>query len=107
MGSENKDIILDDQQFQKTANRFLELAREMQTLEKDITTELANLKPAFRTPAGDAFFQACESILLERIKEQKKALESITTTLNQARNTYASVFREYDALNNRLGSYTR
>lgn len=93
-----KNIVLDEEAFNRAVNEFANLAQKIQALRKEIEDMLNILKSGFDTPAGHKFIQSCQSNLLEPIDKQQKAVEHISDTLLKCRTEYASVFGEYSDL---------
>ena len=98
----NKDIVLDEAAFEQAAKDFDALGIRLQNLRNDIEEMMDILKEGFNTPAGVKFINACEKNLYTPMDAQKLVLEHIATTLKDSRTAYASVFREYESLQNTI-----
>lgn len=98
------DIVLDQDAFQNAANRLDTLAGDMDALQSKIQGLLDDLRAGFATPAGDKFFQACGSTLLEPMKRQSAVIQHVSQNLRSANDAYKSVFEEYSNLNSSIES---
>ncbi|SDA23144.1 hypothetical protein SAMN02910447_02291 [Ruminococcus sp. YE71] len=90
-----KNIVLDEEEFTKASEDFKELAGKIDSLYKDITDMLTDIKTGFDSPAGKKFVNSCENALLEPLERQKTVVTHIADNLTSARNSYRSVFEEY------------
>ncbi len=99
------DVLLDDSAFSKAISDFAELAVKIQSLRDDVEGLLEMLKKGFDTPAGRKFVNSCENNLLEPLDRQKLVIEHISSTLNDVKGEYSTVFTEYQSLNNTIRSY--
>lgn len=99
-----KTIVLDQGKFQKAANDFADLSRQMEQLQKDISTLLAELATGFDTPAGKRFMDSCQKNLLDQFKNQADIIKHVSDNLKTARTEYESVFTEFGALNRTIDS---
>ena len=97
-----KDIILDDEAFNKAVARMEALATRISTLQSNITNRLDSLKSGFDTPAGEKFFAACGNKLLDPMKDQATIINHVSTNLKMAKTSYDSVFQEFSTLNNTI-----
>lgn len=97
-------IVLDDEAFQKASQDFADLADKLDHLYKDVDEMLAELQKGFDTPAGHKFVSACNKTLLENLDKQKAVISHVSENLNMAKNTYQSVFTEYQELVNLINS---
>lgn len=93
-----KDIILDEEAFNKAVSDFEELSGKLQSLRKDIEEMMTGLKEGFDTPAGRKFIKACETNLYKPMDDQKIVLDHIAETLQLSRQNYESVFTSYSEL---------
>lgn len=94
-----KDIVLDQEAFQKAAQDMSQLAGKLQQLREDIQQMLAKIKEGFNTPAGTKFIQSCESHLLQPLDDQKIVIDHVAENLNLCKTEYQSVFDGYRDLN--------
>ena len=94
----NDDIVLDEEAFTKAVTDFSALSKQLQNLRNDIEEMLNILKAGFDTPAGRKFLNACEVNLFAPLDAQKLVLDHISSTLQESKQAYESVFREYEAL---------
>lgn len=99
----SKDILLDDEAFRNAAAEFIQLSNDMNLLKKDIQDLLDELKTGFDTPAGKKFMEVCESGLLKALEDQANVIEHVSGNLKSAKNSYQSVFAEYQKLNRMIG----
>lgn len=99
----SKDILLDDDAFEKAAKDFIQLSKDMNSLKKDINRLLTELKQGFDTPAGKKFMESCESGLLKALEDQANVIEHVSNNLQGAKQSYQSVFAEYEKLNRMIG----
>lgn len=93
-----EDIVLDEDAFQHASDDFLALATQLQDLRTKIEEMLNTLKEGFNTPAGVKFINSCEKNLFAPLDAQKLVIEHISETLLLSKQSYDSVFREYEAL---------
>ena len=94
-----KEIVLDEEAFQKAMNEFATLGTQIQELKTEVTDMLQMVKEGFDTPAGAKFISSCETALLKPMEDQRLVITHISDTLSTARNQYESVFEEYTRLN--------
>ena len=94
----SEDLVIDEEAFTKAILDFAELGKQMQKLRQDLEDMMDTLKQGFDTPAGAKFIKSCETNLFQPIDAQKKVLEHISTTLQESKQAYASIFREYEQL---------
>jgi hypothetical protein len=94
----SEDLVIDEEAFTKAILDFAELGKQMQKLREDLEDMMNTLRKGFDTPAGTKFIKSCEKKLFQPIDDQKKVLEHITTTLQESKQAYVSVFREYEQL---------
>ena len=99
------DVVLDDAAFEKAIADFSDLAVQLQSLRDDIVDLLDVLKKGFDTPAGRKIIRSCEDNLLQPLDKQKLVIDHISTTLNDVKTAYATVFTEYGTLNTTIQSY--
>lgn len=95
----SKNILLDEDAFEKAVKEFSELSKSMKTFEKEIQSLLAKLKEGFNTPAGAKFTTACENGLLKALEDQANVIGHVSENLGNAKHSYQSVFQEYAQLN--------
>lgn len=96
----NKDILLDNEAFIVAAGRLDELSKNMQELRKEISNLLEELKVGFDTPAGKKIYNSCRNNLLQPMDDQVRVISHVSENLLNAKNSYQSVFNEFEALNN-------
>lgn len=101
----SSDIVLDEAAFEKASSEFETLADELQRLRNDIGELIDSLKSGFDTPAGRKFMKSCEDNLLRPLDRQKIVIEHVSSTLNDVKGKYSSVFSEYESLNTTIRSY--
>ncbi len=94
----SNDIIIDEDAFNTAISEFSELSEKLQRLRNDIEDMLNNLQAGFDTPAGAKFIKACRDNLYIPLDAQKLVLKHISTTLQESKQAYESVFREYENL---------
>lgn len=99
-----EDIVLDEAAFDKAVADFAALSDQLQTLRNEIEEMLTALKAGFDTPAGRKFLGSCEKNLYEPMDAQKLVLDHISQSLQESKQAYASVFREYEALQAAINS---
>lgn len=104
---ETDDILLDDAAFNKAISDFSDLAVQLQSLRDDVENLLEVLKSGFDTPAGRKFVNSCENNLLEPLDRQKLVIDHISSTLNDVKGEYSTVFTEYESLNSTIRSYQK
>ncbi len=93
-----KDLLLDEEAFDKAVQQFADLGSRLQQLRTDIEEMLMHLKVGFDTPAGRKFLSSCEKNLLTPLDDQKLVLDHISTTLLESKQAYTAVFQEYENL---------
>ena len=98
------NIVLDQEAFQNAASRLNTLAEDMNSLQSQIQSLLDGLRTGFATPAGEKFFQACGTTLLEPMKRQSIVIKHVSQNLQKANDAYQSVFDEYKSLNNSINN---
>jgi len=89
------DILLDESAFQTAASDFSALSTRLQNLRATIENMLNTLEEGFDTPAGTKFINSCKNNLLAPLNDQKLVITHISENLAIARQSYASVFSEY------------
>ena len=94
----NKDIVLDEEAFDKAMTDFEALSDKLQSLRDEIDRTLETLQTGFDTPAGRKFVTSCRNNLIKPLEDQKDVLKHISDTLQRSRQEYSTVFREYEAL---------
>lgn len=99
-----KNIVLDQGKFHKAASDFAVLSRQMEQLQKDISTLLVELTRGFDTPAGRRFMDSCQKNLLDQLKDQADVMKHVSDNLKTACSEYESVFTEFGALNRIIDS---
>ena len=97
-----KDIVLDEDAFQRASDDFLALGTQLEQLRTKIEEMLNTLKTGFNTPAGVKFINSCEANLFEPLDAQKLVIDHISETLLLSKQSYDSVFREYEALQSQI-----
>jgi hypothetical protein len=100
-----KDIVIDEEAFQKASDDLTALSGRMQQLRGDVENMLDTLKTGFDTPAGRKFYNSCHSNLVLPLEQQKVVLDHIAQVLKQSRSKYQSVFDAYRELNGSITSY--
>lgn len=98
------ELLLDEQALDTAATKLTALSARMENLRKELRGDLKNLKKGFDTPAGEKFFAACGSNLLQPMEDQAAVLKHISDNLTYAKDQYKSVFDEFDQLNQALGN---
>ncbi|MBE6717551.1 MAG: hypothetical protein E7573_11610 [Ruminococcaceae bacterium] len=99
-----KDIILDEEAFDKAVSDFDGLSQKLQNLRNEIEEMMAGLKEGFDTPAGRKFIKACETNLYKPMDDQKLVLDHIASSLKQSKQKYESVFDSYEKLTNTINN---
>ena len=94
----NKDIVLDEEAFDSAVKDFEDLGVRLENLRKEIDQTLETLQTGFDTPAGRKFITSCRNNLIKPLEDQGAVLQHISNTLQQSRQEYSTVFREYAAL---------
>lgn len=94
-----KDIVLDEEAFQTAGNEFKTLSADMESLKVEVDEMLQLIKIGFDTPAGAKFIQSCQTALIKPLEDQMLVITYISDTLTDAKKQYASVFQEYEQLN--------
>ncbi|RHQ57359.1 hypothetical protein DWY36_12885 [Firmicutes bacterium AF25-13AC] len=94
-----KDIVLDEEAFQTAGNEFKTLSADMESLKAEVDEMLQLIKIGFDTPAGAKFIQSCQTTLIKPLEDQRLVITHISDTLTDAKKQYASVFQEYEQLN--------
>lgn len=100
-------ILLDESAFNKAINDFNTLQSEIAALRSDVEAALNALHSGFDTPAGEVFMNSCRNNLLEPINREEKVITSISSTLEQVRGKYTSVFSEYEHLTQSIAACQR
>ncbi len=93
-----EDIVLEEEAFDEAIKEFAALSLKLQALRVQIQEMLDILKAGFDTPAGRKFLASCEENLYQPLDAQKIVLDHISTTLQDSKKAYSSVFREYEEL---------
>lgn len=93
-----EDIVLDEDAFTQAAEDFRALGNQLQELRGKIEGMLEILKTGFDTPAGIKFINSCEANLFAPLDAQKLVIDHISETLLLSKQSYDSVFRQYEAL---------
>ena len=97
-----QEVVLDEEAFTKAARNMTELAGKMDGLRNRISGLLAELQKGFQTPAGEKFFKACGSTLLQPLDDQKRVINHVSENLTIAQQSYQSVFQEFEKLNRQI-----
>ena len=92
------DVVLDEAAFDKAIADYAALSDKLKKLRSDIEDMMSVLKAGFDTPAGVKFINACEANIFKPLDDQKLVLDHISTTLSEAKQSYSSVFSEYENL---------
>lgn len=98
------EVLLDEDAFTEAARKMASLADRMDGLRNRINDLLGELHKGFQTPAGEKFFQACGSALLQPLDDQKRVINHVSENLRSAQQSYQSVFQEFRALNDQIES---
>ena len=93
-----EDIVLDEEAFDRAVGEFADLSTRLQNLRNDMEQMLNDLKAGFDTPAGTKFINACKTTLFSPMDDQKLVLDHISSTLQESREAYRSVFDSYESL---------
>lgn len=93
-----KDIILDEAAFTQAADDFRTLSGQLQELRGKIEDMMETLKAGFDTPAGVKFINSCEANLFTPLDAQKLVIDHISETLLLSKQSYDSVFQQYESL---------
>lgn len=88
----------------EAARKMSVLADRMDILRGTIKDSLEELHKGFQTPAGNKFFQACCSTLLQPLDDQKRVINHVSENLRTAQRSYQSVFWEFRELNDQIES---
>ena len=101
----NRNIVLDQIEFEKAAAEFETLSNDLSQLKSRIENLLKELMDGFDTPAGARFFQAVNNRLLDPMRDQAVVLEHVADNLRRANSSdrYQQVFSEYQSLNSSIG----
>lgn len=94
-----KDIVLDQEAFQRASQEFDVLSQDLQTLRSDIEKMLTEIAKGFDSPAGKKFIQSCKDHLLQPLDDQKIVLDHVVANLQMCKNEYQTVFDGYRELN--------
>ncbi len=97
-----QDVYLDEEAFTTAAAQMAALADEFRGLRDRINRSLAELRTGFQTPAGEKFFKACGSDLLQPLDDQIRVIDHVSQNLETAQQSYQSVFQEYRELQTRI-----
>lgn len=95
----DKDIVLDQDAFQNASDRLGNLSENVLSLRRQVEEELDKLMKGFDTSAGWKFKAACEERLLKPMQDLSTVITHIAQNLQVARESYDSVFLEYERLN--------
>lgn len=98
MNAFEEDIVLDEEAFDAAIRDFASLGTQLQRLRSDIEDMLNVLKAGFNTPAGVKFINSCETNLFKPLDAQKLVIDHISSSLEESKTAYESVFREYESL---------
>lgn len=104
MGIFDDDIVLDEEAFDKAISDFSLLGDKLKKLRHDIEDMVNTLKYGFDTPAGVKFMNSCENNLFKPLDDQQLVLEHISDTLQQSKQSYSTVFKEYEDLQNTINN---
>ena len=102
MSSFNKDIVLDEEAFDKAVSDFVDLGVRIQTLRADIESMLQLLQEGLDSPAGRKLVNSCRTNLLKPLEDQKAVLNHISDTLRESKTQYSTVFRAYESLQTKI-----
>lgn len=94
----NRDIIIDEEAFDRAATAFQELIDDIKALETNINDMLLQLSVGFNTPAGRKFMNAFRLYVIGPVVQQEIVIEQVCENLKIAKNGYQSVFDEYRQL---------
>lgn len=98
----DKDIVLDQDAFQNASDRLENLSENVLLLRRQVEKELDDLMKGFDTSAGWKFRAACEEQLLKPMQDLSAVIMYIAQNLQVARESYDSVFLEYERLNSSI-----
>ena len=102
-----KDIVLDNENFTNACKRLNELASRINTLENNVSNSLEALKAGFDTPAGRKFFEVCGTKLLDPMKDQARVINHVSENLQNAQDSYRTVFEDFKKLNSSIAKYSK
>lgn len=94
-----KDIVLNQDAFHNASERLDNLSRNVLSLRQEIEEAMEELMKGFDTSAGLKFKGACEARLLNPMRDLSAVIMYIARNLQTARESYGSVFLEYERLN--------
>jgi len=99
-----KDIVLDQEAFQKASQDFEVLAQDLQKLHTDIEGMLDEISKGFDSPAGRKFIKSCKNHLLQPLDDQKIVMDHVSENLKMCKTEYQTVFDDYKQLNSEIKS---
>lgn len=99
-----KDIVVDEEAFEKAAKGFEELSQKIDSLITNVQDMLIQLGIGWNTPAGRKYIESCQGYLLVQLAAQKVVCAHVSENLRTARALYRSVFEEYSTVINELNS---
>lgn len=97
-------LLIDEEALLRASNEFKELEKKTRQLCRDLVQLNIELSEGFKTPAGEKFRLSYQQGLLFPLNEQITVIMHISENLNNARNSYQSVFDEYREIVNDISS---
>lgn len=98
----SKDIVLDQEAFDRAISSFKSISADIQSLQNDINAQLDLLAVGYNTAAGRKFVNTCRETILKIMKEQTDIVDHVSENLQSAKSEYEQVFAAYNAMNNKL-----
>ena len=99
-----KDIVLDQEAFERSARELDDLTSRIEKLKNNISEMLGNIQRGLDTPAGRKLVESCQNKLMGPLENQKLVIGNVSQTLGICRSKYESVFTGYTELNNTIKS---
>lgn len=93
-----KDIVIDEEVFDRAARNFEELIDKIKALETNVNEMMIRLTEGYNTPAGKKLINACNAYIIGPIVMQEIVIRQVCDNLKLAKNGYQSVFDEYRRL---------
>ena len=97
-----RDIIIDEEAFDRAVSQLQELINDIKALETNVNEMLLVLSTGFDTPAGRKFINSCKLYVIAPIFQQEVVITQVCENLKIAKNGYQSVFDEYRRLLNEM-----
>ena len=98
------ELFINEEALQRASEEFKELRQKTNALYRDLAALDEELSEGFKTPAGTKFRNSYRFGLLEPVAEQLIVMDHISENLNNARNSYQSIFDEYREIVNDISS---